>query len=223
MNRGLLIRGLLMVGLLAFLLLLLAGRTSYWQAWVFGAVNAVLVVTLSVLLADQSNLIRDRMKPGEHTKPWDRVLMMVFFPLSAGVVVFAALDGGRLGWSPTIPVWVYPIAYVVYAVSAYLHLWAISSNEFYTSTVSIDPAGSHVVVDVGPYGYVRHPGYTGIMFMEVGIAIVLGSLWALIPAVAVALLLVIRGRLEDTALLRELPGYAEYAERVKYRLLPRIW
>jgi protein-S-isoprenylcysteine O-methyltransferase Ste14 len=111
----------------------------------------------------------------------------------------------------------------VYTASAYLHLWAIRANEFYTSTVSIKPDGSHAVIDTGPYGVVRHPGYTGIMLMEACIAVMLGSLWALVPAGAVALLLIVRTWLEDAALRRELSGYTEYANRVRYRLVPGIW
>jgi protein-S-isoprenylcysteine O-methyltransferase Ste14 len=175
------------------------------------------------MLAGEANLIRERMKPGEGAKWWDKVLMAVFFPLALSVPVVASLDAGRFMWSPPIPLLVYPFAYLLYAVSAYFHLWSIRTNRFYTSTVSIEPDKGQVVIDSGPYGYVRHPGYTGIIFMEVGIAVVLGSLWALIPAVSVGILLVLRTNLEDAALKRELPGYDDYAKRVQHRLLPGIW
>jgi protein-S-isoprenylcysteine O-methyltransferase Ste14 len=223
MNKGLLARGTGMVALLTAVLLLIGGRASYWQVWLFGSVNWLLVVILSFRLSDQADLIRDRMKPGPATKAWDRILMALFFPVAAAVPVVAALDAGRFGWSGPFHLIVYPFAYAVYVASAHMHLRAIGTNRFYTSTVSIEPDKGHSVVDDGPYGIVRHPGYTGIVFMEIGIAVVLGSIWALIPAGSVAVLLVIRTILEDAALKAELPGYSQYAEKVRYRLLPRIW
>jgi protein-S-isoprenylcysteine O-methyltransferase Ste14 len=223
MNFGLAVRGVGMIVLLTVGLLLIGGRTSYWQAWLFGLVNCLLVLALSVWLADQAQLIRDRMKPGPATKAWDKILMAVFFPLALAVPVVASLDSGRFGWSAPFHVIIYPLGYAVYVASACMHIGAIRANRFYKSTVSIEPEKGQAVVDAGPYAVVRHPGYTGIIFMEIGIAIVLGSLWALIPAVLVAALLVVRTVLEDTALRAELPGYDGYTERVRYRVLPGLW
>ena len=81
----------------------------------------------------------------------------------------------------------------------------------------------HEVIQTGPYKYVRHPGYIGGILMAISTALVLGSLWALIPAGIVAILLIIRTYLEDITLQKELPGYAEYAKNVRYRLLPLVW
>lgn len=223
MNLGLLGRGLGVVCILTLVLLLIGGRLSYWQAWLFGAVNCCLVIALSVLLADQAGLIRERMKPGKTAKAWDKALMAFFFPLALSVLVIACLDAGRFRWSAPFHWIVYPFVYVLYVFSAYFHLWSIQANQFYTSTVSVEPEKGHSVVDSGPYRFVRHPGYTGIIFMELGIGVVLGSLWALIPGGLVAGLLVVRTVLEDAALRTELPGYEEYAGRVRYRLLPGIW
>jgi protein-S-isoprenylcysteine O-methyltransferase Ste14 len=213
----------MMVALLTAIFLLLAGRISYWQAWVFGCVNLGLVLGVSVALSGQADLIRQRMKPAEGTKAWDRVLMALFFPATTAVLVVAALDGGRFQWSGGVPLVLYPVLYVAYVLGAYLHLWSIRSNPFYTSTVAVRPEAGHEVVGAGPYRLVRHPGYIGIILMEAGIAIVLGSTLALIPAGVVAVLLVIRTHLEDGTLGRELPGYEAYARTVGYRLIPHIW
>ncbi|MGD9402231.1 MAG: isoprenylcysteine carboxylmethyltransferase family protein [bacterium] len=223
MNLRLFIRGAAMIVILAALLLVLGGRADYWQAWVFGLVNLALITAVAVLLAGVADTIRARMKPAADAKAWDKVLMAFFFPLAGIVIALGALDGGRFGWTSPLPLWVYPPAYVVYVFSAHLHLWAIRANEHYTSTVAIRPGSGHAVIDSGPYRYVRHPGYTGIILMEASISIVLGSLWALVPAGLVGLLLVIRTRLEDAALRRELPGYEAYAERVRYKLLPGVY
>ena len=223
MNLRLFMRGATMIIVLTVLLLVLAGRSDYWQAWLFGLVNLALIVAVSVLLAGMADTIRARMKPAPDAKPWDKVIMAFFFPLAGLVIIVAAADGGRFGCTPPLPLWVYPPAYVVYVFSAYLHLWAIRANEYYTSTVAIRPESGHAVADSGPYLHVRHPGYTGIIFMEAAISIVLGSLWGLIPAGLVALLLVIRTHLEDKALRSELPGYQAYADRVRYKLLPGLY
>jgi len=212
-----------MVALLTAVFLLLAGRVSYWQAWVFGFVNLGLVFGVSVALSGQADLIRQRMKPAKGTKAWDRVLMAVFFPATTAVLVVAVLDGGRFQWSGGLPLFLYPVLYVAYVLGAYLHLWSIRSNPFYTSTVAVRPDAGHEVVGTGPYRLVRHPGYIGIILMEGGIAAVLGSTLALIPAVAVAALLIVRTHLEDRALRLELPGYEAYTRTVRYRLIPRIW
>jgi protein-S-isoprenylcysteine O-methyltransferase Ste14 len=223
MNAGLLLRGIGMVVALTAVLLVLGGRLSYWQAWLFGLVNVGLVIAVSFWLADQAGQIRDRMRPGPATKAWDRVLMAVFFPLSLAVPAVAALDAGRFGWSPPFHSSIHLVGYAVYVGSAWFHLGSIRINRFYTSTVSIEPEAGHHVVDSGPYRFVRHPGYTGIILMEAAIAVVLGSVWALIPATSVAALLVARTVLEDGALMAELPGYREYAAKVRYRLLPGVW
>jgi protein-S-isoprenylcysteine O-methyltransferase Ste14 len=223
MNKGMLARGMGMVALLTAVLLLIGGRVSYWQVWIFGFVNWILVVVLSFRLSDQADLIRARMKPGPATKDWDRVLMALFFPLAATVPVVATLDAGRFGWSPSLHPVIYILGYAIYVFSARLHLGAIATNEFYRSTVSIEPEKGHSVVDSGPYRFVRHPGYTGIIFMELGIAVALGSVWAIIPAGLVAVLLIVRTVLEDAALRTELPGYLDYAKTVRYKIIPGIW
>jgi protein-S-isoprenylcysteine O-methyltransferase Ste14 len=223
MNLRLFLRGAAMIVMLTALLLALAGRIDYWQAWLFGGVNFALVTAVSILLAGMADTIRARMKPAPDAKSWDKVIMAFFFPLAGAVILVAAADGGRFGWTSPMPYWVYALAYVVYVCSAYLHLWAIRANEHYTSTVAIRPETGHAVTDSGPYGHVRHPGYTGIIFMEASISIVLGSLWGLVPAGLVALLLIVRTHLEDRALRRELPGYRAYAENVRHKLLPGIY
>jgi len=223
MSLRILIRGGMMVVLLTAILLVIAWRISYWQAWVFGAVNLGLVVAVSVALADQADLIGERMKPARGTKAWDRVLMAIFFPVTTAVLAVAALDAGRFQWSGGMPVFLYPVFYLVYIFGAYLHLWSIRSNPFYTSTVAVRPEAGHEVIGIGPYAIVRHPGYTGIILMEAGIAMVLGSPVALIPAGMVAVLLIVRTYLEDSALRSELPGYQAYARTVPHRLIPHLW
>ena len=101
--------------------------------------------------------------------------------------------------------------------------WAESVNRFFEPTVRIQTDRGHRVIDTGPYAIVRHPGYLAAWFFFLGIPLSLGSLWAIIPAIFSCVILVVRTILEDRTLQNELPGYKEYAKRVRYRLLPGIW
>jgi protein-S-isoprenylcysteine O-methyltransferase Ste14 len=101
--------------------------------------------------------------------------------------------------------------------------WAEAVNKFFEVTVRIQTDRGQKVIDTGPYAIVRHPGYVGGILFCVGTALCLGSVWALIPAGLASFLLVLRTRWEDQTLQAELPGYQEYTERVRYRLLPGVW
>ena len=94
-------------------------------------------------------------------------------------------------------------------------------NRFYSSVVRIQ-TGQEVVQD-GPYRFVRHPGYVGGILMAISSSLIFGSLWALIPAGIVVILLIIRTHLEDITLQKELQGYIDYTKKIRYRLLPGIW
>ena len=97
------------------------------------------------------------------------------------------------------------------------------SNRFFSTMVRIQADRGQTVATAGPYRYVRHPGYVGYSVSFFGMALALGSLWALVPAVLMACLLVVRTALEDRTLQDELAGYTDYARQVRYRLLPGIW
>ena len=213
------------LGLLAFLALVfvLAGRLDYWLGWLFGAINAVIVTLLLILVPELPDLMKNRAKPGPATKWWDRLFWMLFGPLNLAVVVVSSLDGGRLHWTEGFPLVISVLAVLVYAPAAGLHFWAIRANDFYSSTVSIQSQGSQEVVQDGPYRYIRHPGYAGIMGMMASIPLLLGSIWGLVPAAGVVLLVTARTLLEDRALINELPGYADYAREVRSRLVPGLW
>jgi protein-S-isoprenylcysteine O-methyltransferase Ste14 len=201
----------------------LAGHLRYHQAALFGAINGLLVAGLAFGFGDRVGLISERMKPAPNAKAWDRVLMTAFMPLATAVVVVSVLDGGRFHWTGRLPLWVYPPAVLAYVGGAVFHLWAILANEFYVSTVAVQPDKGHKAVDSGPYRFVRHPGYLGIILMELAMPLVLGSLWGLVPAGLVAATLLLRAGLEDGVLRRELAGYGEYAARVRRRVFPGIW
>ena len=96
-------------------------------------------------------------------------------------------------------------------------------NTFLSRTVRIQDDRGQQVIDTGPYRWVRHPMYLGIIVLMISIPLLLGSLWALIPGAMIGILFTVRTVLEDRTLQQELPGYPEYARRVRHRLLPWIW
>jgi protein-S-isoprenylcysteine O-methyltransferase Ste14 len=101
--------------------------------------------------------------------------------------------------------------------------WALIENRFFSSVVRIQADRGHVVCDSGPYRMVRHPGYAGSIPPLVGMVLALSSMWTLIPAAVALIIAVIRTALEDRTLQDELPGYRDYAGRVRYRLIPGIY
>ena len=215
--------GFFSILLMTAMILFLAGRINYWQGWVFGGVTALILLVKSIFFPDRSDLFQERIKPGPGTKWWDKVFYAFYIPAFFAVIIIGSLDGGRFGWTASLPVFVYISGYILYIFSISIFLWAQQINRFFSSVVRIQHDRGHEVIQTGPYKYVRHPGYIGGVLMAISTALVLGSLWALIPAGVVAILLIIRTYLEDITLQKELPGYAQYVKTVRYRLLPGIW
>ena len=223
-------------------LFLLAWRLDYWQAWAYGATGIVMILAAGIAFRNRPELIKERVKPGPGTKKWDKVLWAFFAPMMFAVMIVAALDGGRFGWTSDLltpglllpvykffgwmtdlPWYLYVIGYGLFYCAQLIKYWCMWSNRFFSSTVRIQFDRDHEVVQSGPYRFIRHPGYISGIFIGFGSSLVLGSLWGLIPSTLVLILLVIRTHLEDKTLQKELPGYADYAKKVKYRLLPPIW
>jgi protein-S-isoprenylcysteine O-methyltransferase Ste14 len=200
-----------------------AGRLSYWQGWLVVGLTAIQIVMNLIQSYRNMALTRERMRPGPGAKPWDRILMTLYFPLSIALFVVASLDAGRYRWAPELPIWIYPVAVAVYCAGFAFTRWAMQTNRWFSGVVRIQEDRDQQVVRDGPYRLMRHPGYVGIIASFVSAPFILGSLWGLAPAIAVVLLLIVRTALEDATLKEELAGYAEYAEEVKYRLLPGVW
>lgn len=203
-----------------------AWDVGWWQAWVYSVVLLVAGIGGRLwaelrhpgLLAERQSL-----EKVQEAKPWDKVLApLMAVSLSFPLFIVAGLDH-RWGWSPVFPTWLNILGLVMVSVGYALAVWALVENPFFSSTVRVQWDRGHVVCDTGPYRIVRHPGYAGNMLPLAGIALALGSLWTLIPAVVAFIIAVIRTRLEDRTLQEELPGYRDYARRVRYRLIPGIY
>jgi protein-S-isoprenylcysteine O-methyltransferase Ste14 len=195
-----------------------AGRLDLPWFWaVLGLHSLMMFSALGVL---DAGLMEERMRPGpggrdRRLRAWLSLCFMV-------QLIVAGLDVGRFGWSGPIPPAIQWTAFMAYTGGMVLCLWAMSVNRFFSPVVRLQQERGHCLVTGGPYHYIRHPGYTGIL-LSACVGIALGSWWSLLPlAVAIALILR-RTALEDLFLRTSLEGYASYAEEVRYRLLPGVW
>jgi protein-S-isoprenylcysteine O-methyltransferase Ste14 len=207
---------------LAVLLAILSGRWNWVMAWVFAAVIGITTAITTVAAPADREFVEERTRIKEDVKSWDKPLGVILSVAPFAVFVVAGLDM-RFGWSPPVVPGVQVSALILVLVAQLGYAWAIASNKFYARFVRIQKERGHTVVTGGPYRFVRHPGYATGLLTILASAPALGSLWALIPAGLIALVGILRTALEDKTLQAELPGYQEYAQRVRYRLLPGVW
>jgi protein-S-isoprenylcysteine O-methyltransferase Ste14 len=205
------------------MLLLTAGRWDYWQAWLITGLAMVILVGELVVMRNRPEVINERLAPGKGWKTWDKLIFVFSGLLQIVTLLLGALDTGRFGWSPRFSWWVYGLCLSGYCLGQAIFLWAKHVNYYFSSVVRIQQDRGQQVCQEGPYKFVRHPGYMGFFLYTILTPLLLGSLWGLIPQGIVIILMLIRTKLEDDTLKKELPGYAEYAKEVKYRLLPGIW
>ena len=205
----------------AAILFISAGRLDWAMAWAFLAVYAAYAVAVVAFV--EPGLMAERAKIKADAKTWDMVFL-VFSKLSLGLVMplVAGLDM-RFGWTPQIPLAPRLVALIIVALGYGLSAWAVISNRFFSDIIRIQTDRGHTVVSDGPYQYVRHPGYAGMILFILATPFLLDSLWLLILGGLTMLLIIVRTLFEDRTLLEGLDGYKEYAQRVRYRLLPRVW
>ncbi len=208
-------------------LLMLCGYDwGWWQAWAYSLVFASAGIGIRLwaerrhpgLMAERAQLLK---APG--VKSWDRLLApLMALSLGLPLLVVAGLDH-RFEWSPHFPSWINILGLVLASAGYGFAGWAFLENRFFSAVVRIQSERGHVVCDTGPYKIVRHPGYSGGVLSPFAMVLALDSVWTLIPATAAVVIAVVRTALEDRTLQKELPGYREYADRVRYRLVPGIY
>ena len=210
----------IMLLIFAASLFLTSGRLDWIMAWAYLGLYVGMIVATGLVI--ERDLVAERARIGQGTKDWDRVLgSLSIFLVTPGALIVAGLDK-RFGWSQLAPaVQIIAVGFVI--LGSALSVWAMASNKFFSGTVRIQKDRGHTVVSAGPYGFVRHPGYLAWCISAPAIPLMLGSLWGLIPSLLGMCALVIRTGLEDRTLREELPGYQDYARRVRYRLLPGLW
>jgi protein-S-isoprenylcysteine O-methyltransferase Ste14 len=218
------IRGTIGSLILFLFLFVPAGRLNYWQGWLYLAVTILFMILFLVLFRQKADLLQERIKPGPGIKWWDKIFFVLFMPTFYAISILGAWDTGRCGWTRFQSDWrLYMLGYLLYIGGLLFFCWAMWINKFFSSAVRIQSDRGQEVVDRGPYAYIRHPGYVGMLAMMFGVPFCLGSLYALIPATLASLTLLVRTSLEDATLQAELPGYREYAQRVRWKLIRGIW
>ena len=200
-----------------------AGQIDWWAAWAAIAVwLAFFTVTDILLIRFNPELMAERLNPPKGAMSWDRVIMSIFRLSTLARYIIAGLDQ-RYGWTGGFPLAAQLTGLLVCILSYALLAWAMTSNAFFSQLVRIQSERGHTVVSKGPYRFVRHPAYTGMIFFEPAMSILLASSWSLIASGLCVILLIQRTALEDRSLQAQLTGYVDYARQVRYRLLPGIW
>ena len=203
-------------------LFLTAGTLHYWQAWVYLSVFTIASgLTTLYLIRNDPELLKRRMRGGpmaEKRTP-QRVIMLFTSLAFVGLLVVPALDR-RFGWS-TIPLYAVIAGDVLVAIGFYLIFRVYRENTYTSATIEV--AENQKVISTGPYAIVRHPMYASALLYLLGTPLALGSYWGLLPFLAVIPFLVWRLVDEEQMLTRELPGYSQYRQRVRHRLVPGVW
>ncbi len=227
-------RGII-IGLIAFVLYLLAipallfvsaGTVNWPMAWVY--TGLLIVATIGsrwLVYLRNPDTLRERAASmsGQGAQRWDRGLVLGVGLLGPVVLAIVAGLDHRGAWSGMVPAVVQYVAAVLVAGGYGLGVWAMVENRFFSAVARIQADRGQQVVATGPYRIVRHPSYTGAILASLALPVMLSALWALIPAVAIGILVTVRTSLEDRMLRNELAGYEAYANETPYRLVPGIW
>jgi protein-S-isoprenylcysteine O-methyltransferase Ste14 len=213
---------LVSIFLIGVLLFLSAGRLDWLWGWLFLAAFFLLMLASVFVMSKSPDLINERGRRAENIKGWDKALMGVYSLLLFATPVVAGLDVVRYELS-AMPLALHVVGVVLAIPAMIMPLWAMSANAYLSTMVRIQDDRGQQVVATGPYRYVRHPMYVGTIFFGLCIPLYLGSWWAFVPCGLIIVIFIVRTALEDRTLQEELPGYAEYAQQTRYRLLPGVW
>lgn len=196
-----------------------AGTFAIAAFWVYLAIFAA-AFAASFLLLDPG-LMRERMRPGGNPPP---IGLKLFTIVTFLHFIVAGLDRGRLHLSDDVPPWLQAVGLAVLAAAYASALWAMRVNPFFSSVIRIQSDRGQFVVTTGPYAFIRHPGYAAGILVILASGIALGSwLAAALLVITSVPFLIYRAVAEDRVLIAELSGYRDYAERVRWRLIPGVW
>ena len=208
--------GVVLVGALLFVP---AGDIAWWQGWLLMGVLFVPMFCAGLLMmAKDSDLLRKRLDAREEESEQRSVLALAALMFVAAFVV--ARLGHRFAW-PTLPGWAPVLAAVVFLAGYALYAQVLRQNAFLSRTIEVQEG--QYVVDTGLYGIVRHPMYSATLLLFLSMPLVLGSAFSFVIMLAYLPIIAKRIRNEEAVLAASLPGYADYLERVPWRLLPHVW
>ena len=207
---------------MGLLLFIPAGSLSYWQAWVYlGIFFGASASTTAFLIRTDPALLERRMRggPTAEKRPIERIIMVFTSVGFIALLVVPALDH-RFQWS-NVPLWAVVAGDVLVIVGFYFIFLVYRENTFTSATIEVAPG--QTVISTGPYDIVRHPMYASALVYLLGTPLALGSYWGLVPLVATIPFLIWRLFDEEKLLAEKLPGYVDYQNKVRYRLVPGIW
>lgn len=210
---------------IAVVLFIAAGTIKWPEAWIYLVGSAILSLASGLTIASRNpDLLRERMRGPmqEGQKGWDKPLMAVVMSFLMALPVVAGIDAVRLGLSH-MPIWLEVVGGILVCFGIYMFHIVMLTNAYATTVVRVQSERGHKVISTGPYAWVRHPMYSGAVSYFLGIALLLGSWWAVAIAAVVGVLFCLRAVWEEETLKSELDGYSAYADRVRYRLVPWVW
>ena len=221
--RNLIIRFTLFPLIIGVLLFVPANTLDWSAAWIYIIIYICYgLMVVSWLRKSNSELLKERMtflKKTAHR--WDKIIILGSTVLFVALLAVPSLDF-RYQWSQMSLIFNI-IGFVGIVCSFVLIFLVMRENTYLSRVVEIQKERGHTTISTGPYRFVRHPMYVGVIVMSFCTSLALGSLYGLIPALLLAIIIGIRTHFEDKMLHKELPGYKEYAMKTRYRLLPRIW
>jgi protein-S-isoprenylcysteine O-methyltransferase Ste14 len=205
---------------MAVILFVAAGRLDWTWAWVYLGINLTNVLIVSPITIRTNPVTVAEHDELKKTEKWDVGSVFYLLAMYIALPLVAGLDV-RFGWARDLSIAWRVAGASVLAVGLGLASWVMITNPYIWSEVPIQRG--QTVCSTGPYRFVRHPAYAGLILQALGVPILLGSLWALVPGITAAVCIIVATSSEDRILQAELPGYQDYAQKARFRLIPGIW
>ncbi|UCE54511.1 MAG: isoprenylcysteine carboxylmethyltransferase family protein [Desulfobacterales bacterium] len=201
-----------------------AGTFDWPEAWLYMIFQFSFSAAFAVWLKKNNpDLLKDRMTfLKSSARGWDKAILWISTVVFIPYLFLPGLDAIRYQWS-SVPLFVKVFGFIGIVANLLLISWVMRENTYLSRVVEIQKERGHRVITTGPYQYIRHPMYVGVIILFFCIPLALGSLLTLIPGTLLTALIVIRTHFEDKTLRSELEGYKAYSQRVTYRLVPGIW
>jgi protein-S-isoprenylcysteine O-methyltransferase Ste14 len=200
-----------------------AGTLGWTRGWMFLALLvASFGLNMAVMVRRNPALLRERWKRRSDTKSFDKVFGIAYLTSTLAMLAVAGLDSGRYRWTTMTDSLLY-VGVLLHFMGLIPVVWSMMCNPHLETTVRVQRDRNHRVVSDGPYQYVRHPMYVGMILMYLGWPLVLGSWAAFAVSLSIGVLLCLRTAMEDATLQNELAGYAEFCQQTRYRLIPGLW
>jgi protein-S-isoprenylcysteine O-methyltransferase Ste14 len=195
-------------------LFLAAGRLDWTRGWISVVLSVTGMTAMGIIIQRYNPELMVQRARWRHkdTKPFDKVFMALYMPLVLLHPAVAGLDAVRFRWSAMPFAMVY-VGAVLFIASLVLLTWVMVVNPYAESSVRIQTDRGQTVVTSGPYRFVRHPMYVGVIVMGLANPLIWGSVWALVMSAVIILLFIWRTAREDATLRHELPGYEDFAAR----------